>query len=323
MARLLAILGIVLTVRVQAQDAERPVVHLVATGDCPGAGAIRANLEPWLRVVDGPEEGAWRVDVQGTRLLVRDPGGGVATRRVLQSDDCPAVAEAFGFIVRLHFVELEMLPAGAASAELPALLPDLPNVVSETGEVAVVGGPEQTGAADTPDVHQPSLFSVGVRAGPSLAADPKLIAIAGSLDLNVRLAGPVRLQLVVGGVTSTNQERASRIRTYSLNGQLGAVLRLDQTWGFVQPGLGAGLVLTRVTARELEGRPTRTRYYPSITGSFTVGLCIAGPVSFVADLGIVLLPSGDSYVIEPLGVVGQSPLATFSLGFGLQIDLGK
>jgi hypothetical protein len=149
---------------------------------------------------------------------------------------------------------------------------------------------------------------------------PKLVSGFVQLDVGVEPRASnwiARLALAteLPTVQSSTIDRVRR-RPASARFELGRRFRSPSWW--FQPALGAGVVLSSVTALDLPGEPSLLRLHPEAVLTLGLGYPVAPTFALRLEIGGTLLLDRDHYLIEPQGEVALSPRATITAGLGAE-----
>jgi hypothetical protein len=301
--------GVLLALAVSTAAAAQPAVRYAVTGDCPSADELARALGRQVRAA-AFDEPAWSVEVERsaprTTLLLRSPDGEPSVQRAIESDDCPALAQALALIVLMQFAELQLL-----AAPLPEQAPSAP--------------PPERGEPEPPDEpHAPALaLDIALLAAAELGIAPFAAAPAAALALGLGPPGEGWLVRLDARISTPVQQRSATDRverwTSALRVEAGGRLRLGARF-WLAGSAGGGLTLARVSALDLAGQPGALRVSPAVSISALFGLELTARWSLRLQTGASVYPRIDRYLVDPEGVVAKSPRGELIAGVGLQFD---
>jgi hypothetical protein len=334
------VLGLVGAAVAHAQPEPRPQVSLTISGGCPSPEAVASGLSRWVDVVD-PSPRAWRLvttrSSTGSTMRLFGPGTeGVSIERTVESDDCDALAETFVYVVQARFVELAMLPPEALDAPTPEPSPTANPATEAEGETDAEIEPaaettveteaesesaDEEMMVDRPQEPAARRMSVHLSGGAQLAIEPTALAPSLAAGVGVWLGDFVIRAAGSFAFPTVQRAGIEELEMTTTTGRLevGGRLSSEVLWLEAAGGVGAGVF--SVTARSLTGDPSVLRVRPLARASLALGLPADSAIAVRAELGVSLLPFGDSYVIRPTGEVGRSPVVLSTASLGIQADL--
>jgi hypothetical protein len=103
--------------------------------------------------------------------------------------------------------------------------------------------------------------------------------------------------------------------------RLGVAVRLERGRLWLQPGLGAGALLLRVSAPSAIGAPTEIRALAALYADAVFAVRLWQGLSLCVELSLTGLPAIERYVVRPDGAQATSPYLRAAAQLGLQVDL--
>jgi hypothetical protein len=301
LARLLTVLVAMMPSAIaSAQPLKNPVVRVFAEGACPTGQEVEASLTSWPISVTHDQQPAWGLLVERdnaallSRLVLQSTTGRPAFERMIAGADCAAIAGAAAAIVAAHFMELHLIgeapPAVAEVVPLPS-----PWYLSAT----VLGS---------------GLLYIGPTAS-SWSGEATAGARRGSwgLFLAAGLAAPTTQE-------ARSQDAVDHVRRSELSFRLDFSRLFAGRTFWIEPGLGASILLSQVTALDLPGRPSVARSDFGPDAILVVGAHLSAALSVAASMTGAYLLRQDRYTISPEGTVARSPSARLTMGLGFRYE---
>lgn len=309
---------------VHASASAAPPVLVEGDAHCPERTAVQREIRQFT-VQPAPDEPHFRLEIgqlpRGARADLFGPDGERLFSRRIESEDCEALARAFALILRAHFVDLGMVknePAGTATdhdgeAEAEAeALPASPPPPPTTRET-----PPSFASAESPKSDSWG-FRVGAGVGIGHDVPEGGPMLAGVVQAGTVTAGGLWLGLHVWGASPVRVgSPPDRVQRWPFGLELGASGRFFQTW-FFEPGVSAGVQLTRVRAVDIDGG-ARLSPVPVARAALRGGLVFSSVCPWLELSGRLLLDR-DRYVVRPRRPIGLGPRATLLLVLGADMS---
>jgi hypothetical protein len=311
--RFQVLLGATLALAATPAAAVEPSVAFEVQGQCPALQELRRAFLPHIRVVSRPEPGTFVVRIAPAAgptaaLTLVDPRGATVLERSLGGGDCDALAWAFASIVDAYFVNTQLF------LERPVeLLPERPRMPAPIRHLRPPPSPAAV----------PFVLSLGLSGFLGATADPTTTSALGQVEaalgkrdrlFRLRLCAALLSPIITGTSPDRVEQRQSFIR-------LEAADRLRSGWGFVQPGVGVGVMIAHVKLPDVTGQPGKMQYLAGFGASMVSGINLAGPVWARAELSGNVFPFRELYLAAPAREIGHSPRASFAFTLGLELDL--
>ncbi len=278
-------------------------MRVEVAGTCPTRDQVDAAL-----ATEGLDADDWRVRVDSTgdaaRLTVEGPAG-VADERVIASDDCAAIAEAFAVIAAGIVDAATTRPPPPTSSPPPPSPPPPPP-------------PSPSPPPPPPPSPPPSPLRgwLGATTGVDLATTAS--ASFAQLDAGFALRGPwhARAALAFDARNVPDAPMTVEMSEVTARAEAGARWRANRLWLRSSAGIGAAVVDVRTP--ELAGSPRVRRLHPLVTGALAGGIDVFSRISVRAEVGATLRPVVDRYLSATAGELARSPRMGVSVGFGLE-----
>ena len=297
--------------------------RLTADSACPGASALKHTLRGVATV---SPSGEWDLLVTAnnttTQVTLIEPEGEVALVRELESGSCDDRAEAVAVILHAHWLDLSLVAPDALAIRRSNTSAVTVNPASEPLDTnaepeptPVPAPPAEPVVADERTSGAGNHYTIGLSAAAGIGSGPNVLV--GSVRVEAAWK-PVQLPIAprfeVGG--RLFEDQSSQNGTLGLRGLTFLVaasvpFELDRVW--FAPLIGAGIALDFATFGGLSTTETRMM----VTGGVELGWMLARPLWIRVDARVNTLPWADNYLVEPIGEVGRSPQAVFTLGLAL------
>jgi hypothetical protein len=177
--------------------------------------------------------------------------------------------------------------------------------------------PGEPARVDAPSQEARPAIELAVAAGAALAGPTGATGVV-SLDGGWRFGQHVSARLQLSSDTPSVQEATGeriKLQRTGVAAGLGFVAERGAVW--VRPALLAGVSLWRISAQDLD-EPVRRRVQPTIGANAAAGWRIGGSTSLRLELGAILFPSTDRYVVLPDGPAARSPRIVMAMCLGLE-----
>lgn len=278
-----------------------PTVRLRVEGACPDAAAIAAALSARAAVVDGADA-AVAIEVSGgiDGAAVTLASGERVEHRLVPGHDCAALAGAVAALTDAWLLELTAAP--------PPI--DLEPPPPATRPPSTVAPAVRPGAAPRWFVGAGRAYVITTAAERTAATRVAAAWRSPWRDARVRLTfdwGDLAGQPTTTGVSVERQP-------WTVAGTLGW-RSAGRAW--LEAASGGGLVVSRVDAMGVGA----LRLHPMVVARAGAGLGLGLGVSLRADVEAALYPVADHYWVAGVSA-GESPIASFAAGLGVDIALG-
>ncbi len=339
-----------------ATDEPRPEpaqVEVEATGRCPDRATLVRELGELGNGSAGPEAPTYTLVVtpagrRAARMVLVAPDGRRVLRRRIRSRDCDALARAFVAIVRVHLRQLPALsadPEGSPPGADPDAENDIPTPGTDASDAELEDPDDdrddRDDANDRGDDAQPpnpisqptparSGLTLALTAGLQQSVAPTISAAAADIELSWHSAdGPWLGRLGVSVAAPTTQTLADadtdlapqRVERWPAGIHATVGVRAMRTPWLYEAGIGAGLVATRVTALDLDDRPSQLRAQPVVTLHVALARTLWGRLRLRAELGARGYVRRDRYRVAPLAGVVRSPRFEVLAKLGIEFDV--
>ncbi len=292
-----------------------PLVSVEGSASCPTPAQVEAAVAPFSET---PRAGRkhYRLVVSNrpvgsASLRLYRLDGTLAFERVIHSDDCESLAEAFAIIVKAHFLSLGFeLPQAQVPKQSGASI-DSRNTQptqekrssADLAPAAKAGAPHP--APSGPDrPAAPWRVALGMAAGGRLDGPERLTAAMARVELEA-LAEPLVLRVGLGVDMGATTSTEPRVRRQSSEALVSAGYRWGRDW-WLEQYLGVGVAMARARATQVVDRGTVTSWTPvgslGLRGGFTDPRWGAW-----LDLSALALVKRDRYLVDPVGNVGLGP----------------
>lgn len=302
---------------------ERVDLHWTAPAECPGKGAVRAEMDrllgpssarppapiPVAAAVSRDPEGRWHVHLE-------TPGEGAPRVREIHGATCAAIADATALILAMMIDPAAVVAAPPIEASSPPVAPPSVPVASPKLPVSPPRLP-----VDEPAPPTPTSFRIAALTGLDTASLPRLAATLGLHGSFVH--GPQRFELGIvfrpsrAGTSTTRPSTGGDVDL--LTGSAGTCTHFGTAMIEVGPCVGLEVGRLHASGFGVSDPGEGSTLWAAIEAGGVFSVRLLGRLALVVRLGAAVPLLRPSFVLVNVGPIYRPPPATARGAAGIEI----